>query len=134
MRFINIFGSTYYDLQGLDPTRKKDILWKLKRAILNNTAVPECMKPWVDLHKFFLIPATIDKSIPYDCQKSPYKYIAHSFYMNQQYETFNESLLVEMAAAETSEQRKRIQAKTLKLFQPLSLRSSSTPKYVTFDT
>jgi hypothetical protein len=133
LRFINIFGGDYYDNQNFDTTKKKDILWKLKKAILEQTEIPDCMKPWYSLHSTSLIPTKVEKSVPYDCAKSPYKYIAPSFYMNQKYEEFNADLIVKMETA-IPEHRKELQSKTIKLFQPLSLRNSTTPKYITIDT
>jgi hypothetical protein len=133
LRFINIFASHYYDEKGYDESQKKDILWKLKKATLEQSEIPTSMKEWYDIHSQFLIPTNIDKSIPYDCVKSPYKYIASSLYMNQQYELYNE-LLKERIETATEDERKELQSKTLKLFQPLSLRSCSTPKYITIDT
>ena len=133
MRFINIFGSQYYDAQGYDPTQKKETLWKLKKAILEQSELPTTMKDWFHQHSPNLIPKDVEKSIAYDCVKNPSKYIAPSFYMNLKYEEYNDVLQTQMLSA-TSEQRKELHTKTIKLFQPLSLRSGTTPKYITIDT
>jgi DNA-directed RNA polymerase subunit RPC12/RpoP len=64
-----------------------------------------------------LYPSDITKTIPYDCQVQPFRYIAPSIYINECFEKYNL----------TSDQ-------PLKLFQPLSLRASCIPKYITLDT
>lgn len=133
MRFINIFGSHYYDERNYDPLLKKDTLWKLKKTILEQSEVPTSMKEWFAIHSPYLVPENVEKSIPYDCVKNPSKYIAPSFYMNQKYEQYNEALQVQMESA-TEDHNKELQTKTIKLFQPLSLRNGTTPKYITIDT
>lgn len=124
MRFINIDGGTYYDSHSENITEKKQVLWTLKKAILEQKedAIPTQMREWFNLHKSSMLPTGIEKSVPYDCQKSPFKYIAPSFYMNQKFEEYNETL--------TEEER----CKSIRLFQPLSLRNSAIPKYITLDT
>ena len=135
LRFINIFGGEYY-IQNYGEINLKETLWKLKRAILlQNQDIPEQMKPWYEVHKPFLIPLNIEKSIPYDAQKSPFKYLYPSFYMNKQYEEYNEIIQQRIhTEALSPEETKHLQAKFIALFQPLSLRNSSIPKYITIDT
>jgi hypothetical protein len=72
--------------------QKKQLLWDLKRSILNNEydEIPTEFKQWFEKHKANIIPDKFTKSIAYDCHVNPCKYIKYSFYMNEQYELENE--------------------------------------------
>lgn len=124
IRFINLNGGLYYDTHYDNATEKKQVLWALKKAILiqKEDDIPVQMREWYNMHKNSMLPTNIEKSVPYDCQKSPFKYIAPSFYMNELFEDYNNKL--------TEENR----FEAIRLFQPLSLRNSSIPKYITIDT
>jgi len=104
-RFINIFADKYYDDHygtGTNTTsneykkEKKQLIWKLKKAVLYNKfeEIPEQLKDWFDKNKGFLIPNDIVKCIPYDCKSSPYKYIRYSFNINYYYEVHNANIKI----------------------------------------
>lgn len=172
-RFINIFGGIEYDnlfgikkneyiiknnidmttkektfkqLQKDYMTEKKAVLWKLKKSVIENkyNEIPEFLQNWFQLHRPFLLPTEFNKSIPYDCEVSPFKYIPYCFYMNEKYEEFNQQLqisiqekqnnITEENRKEMTEEIKLLNKKKIKLFQPLSLRKSCIPKYITLDT
>jgi len=130
LRFINIFASKYYDekIVSNDPKAKKEMIWKLKKAITDNKYddIPEPLKSWFSKHHIHILPKTFEKSISYDCKVNPYKYIKYSFYMNQKYEEYNDSLI--------SSSSDSINYDLIKLFQPLSLRKTNVPRYITIDT
>jgi len=143
LRFINIFADKYYDEtignemeHTEDYTKtKRETIWKLKKAMMENKPedVPLCLRNWYNEYRSKLYPDNITKTIPYDCQVQPFRYIVHSIYMNQCYESYNDmirSKLVDVSPTEAKE----LNGQIIKLFQPLSLRSSCIPKYITLDT
>ena len=85
----------------------------MKNAIFKNDAslVPARYKAWYEEHRSHIAPSKWDKSLSYDAKANPERYLASSFYMN--------SVLEKMEC---------------KLFQPLSLRTSIVPHYITIDT
>lgn len=141
-RFINIFSNKYYDEKYKNnnndyETEKKKDIFKLKKAIYENKfeEIPEKLKEWFNQHKNNILPTEFNKSIAYDCQSNPFKYIKYSFYMNEQYELFNENIREQINNKLISEKEiKELNSQILKLFQPLSLRKSCIPKYITIDT
>ncbi len=137
-RFINIFSNEYYDEKYMNnkdyETEKKKDIFKLKKAIYENKLddIPEKLKEWFNLHKNKLLPSEFNKSIAYDCQVNPFKYLQYSFYINEQYEIFND--MIRKQIEESDEENKKLNCQIIKLFQPLSLRKSCIPKYITIDT
>ena len=90
----------------------KAVVNRLKKCLLEDTNdVPNELSEWYKTYRDKILPQTFDKSVYYDVKAHPSRYIIHSFYMNEVLET----------------QEKR-------LFQPLSLRTSIIPHYITFDT
>jgi hypothetical protein len=142
-RFINIFADKYYDEtvgSELEHTEeytktKRETIWKLKKAMMENKPedVPPCLRNWYNEYRSKLYPDNITKTIPYDCQVQPFRYIVHSIYMNQCYEDYNNMIRAKMVDASPTE-AKELNGLLIKLFQPLSLRSSCIPKYITLDT
>jgi hypothetical protein len=139
-RFINIFSNKYYDVNYKNTnndyeTEKKKNIFKLKKAIYENKFddIPDKLKLWFNQHKNNILPNEFKKSIPYDCECNPFKYIKYSFYMNEQYELFNDSIRKQMVN-NTEENNKKLNTQIIKLFQPLSLRKSCVAKYITIDT
>jgi hypothetical protein len=143
LRFINIFADKYYDEtignemeHTEDYTKtKRETIWKLKKAMMENKPedVPLCLRNWYNEYRSKLYPDNITKTIPYDCQVQPFRYIVHSIYMNQCYEDYNNMIRAKMVDASPTE-AKELNGLLIKLFQPLSLRSSCIPKYITLDT
>lgn len=109
----------------------------MKKAILDNkyNLIPECLKPWFSVHRDHIIPKKFTMSIPYDCHVHPYRYIPFMFYMNAQYEKYNDQIDQQIHKAHMSpEEIDRLNSTRIRLFQPLSLRSSGIPKYICLDT
>ena len=104
---------------------------------------PEYMKTWYQSYKNHIIP-TITKSIPYDCEAEPFKFLHSCLYMNALYESINENtkLKIQKKQSQITEENKELLNKEIKklnksiikLFQPLSLRNTVVPKYLTIDT
>ena len=143
LRFINIFAEKYYDEtvgSEVEHTEeyirsKRETIWKLKKAMMENKPddVPICLRNWYNKYRPKLYPQNITKTIPYDCQVQPFRYIIHSIYMNQCYEEYNNAIRSKLMDASPME-AKELNGQIIKLFQPLSLRSSCIPKYITLDT
>lgn len=138
-RFINISAGQYYDQHqfalNLDVTRveynqdKWRALNELKKTINNGLyhEIPALFVKWLQPHRINLLPSDdhiLKKgTIAYDCHATPSLYIASSLYINQQFELMN----VEANMQQPS-------PKLIKLYQPLSLRTSNIPHYITLDT
>jgi len=152
-------------------TEKKKQLWKFKTFILDETnkdkkllkekkivkkmnknsdikdekhlEFPEFMKTWYLEYQPFIIPE-IKKSIPYDCEENPYKFLQPCLYMNAEFEKLNEIIKIKIQEKQNeltqenkeaiNQEIKELNKSINKLFQPLSLRSSNIPKYITIDT
>ena len=111
LRFINKTAEMYEE--DLDKVEARKARRGLKNAIFENklSLVPDRYKAWYKEHRSHIAPSEWDKSLSYDAKANPERYLASSFYMN--------SVLEKMEC---------------KLFQPLSLRTSIVPHYITIDT
>jgi len=148
LRFINIFADKYYDniltknITNNNPEEtykeyikiKRNEIWKLKKAILDNkyNEIPDKFKLWFDENKKFMIPDEFKKSLAYDCKCNPSKYIKYSFFMNQKYEEFNDK--IRKIIKDNPKEIKKLNTQIIKLFQPLSLRKTNIGCYLTIDT
>ena len=135
-RFINIFAEIYYDENYTNKDEKKQLIYKLKKTIIENkfNEIPKEFTEWFNYHHTNIIPSDFTKSIPYDCHVSPFKYIKYSFYMNAKFEEYNDKIQDLISKKTDEKEIKELNSKTIKLFQPLSLRNNCTPKYITIDT
>lgn len=157
-RFINIFAGKHYDDNyGKDVTHdkeynknKKKLLWQFKKCIVENKydEIEDEFKSWFEQYKENIIPDTFTKSIAYDCKVNSYRYVKYCFFMNAEYEKVNDSIKAQIVEKQNLEKlsnneeekeklNKQIYAlngKLIKLFQPLSLRKTCIPKYITIDT
>jgi len=109
LRFINK-TTTDYEI-GLDKEQVNKERTKLKNALYDNTEYPERYREWYELYRKYILPEKWNKSLAYDVKVYPCKYIIHSIYMNEVLEN-----------------------KEMKLFQPISLRNTIIPHYITIDT
>ena len=158
VKFVNKIGGFYYDknykgtiIDDIEYKKeKKEQLYKTKSSILLNKydEIPIIMKPWFEIYKSKLLPATFDKSISYDCQVNPFKYLKYTFNINNEFENHNNEIKKQIEILQGKEKRarkqenkdkynneiKELNRKQIKLFQPLSLRNSCIPKYITIDT
>ncbi len=98
-------------------------IWnKSKNAILlnkENEIHPKYIE-WSNWIKNNYLPVEFEKNYGYDCKVNPMKYLIFSIKMNEYIETKNNTY-------EKKEDKK-------KLFQPISLRNSIVPNYITIDT
>ena len=111
LRFINKTARAYdEDLDKIDARKARR---ELKDAVFKNDAslVPARYKAWYEKHRRYIAPSEWVVSLPYDAKATPERYLAYSFYMN--------GVLAKMDC---------------KLVQPLSLRASIVPHYITIDT
>ena len=111
LRFINKTARVHE--QDLDKIDARKARRELKNAVFKNDAslVPARYSAWYEEHRRHIAPSDWAVSLPYDAKANPERYLACSFYMN--------SVLERMEC---------------KLFQPLSLRTSIVPHYITIDT
>ena len=158
VKFVNKIGGFYYDknykgtiIDDIEYKKeKKEQLYKTKSSILLNKydEIPIIMKPWFEIYKSKLLPAIFDKSIAYDCQVNPFKYLKYTFNINNEFENHNNEIKKQIEILQGKEKKarkqenkdkynneiKELNRKQIKLFQPLSLRNSCIPKYITIDT
>jgi hypothetical protein len=158
VKFINKLGDIYYDnnYKGTNTDEKEykklkiEQLYKTKSSILLNKydELPIIMKPWFESHKENLLPVEFTNSIAYDCQVNPFKYLKYTFYINNEFEKHNNDIKtqIEILQGKSSKAKKQenkdkynneikeLNCKIIKLFQPLSLRNTYIPKYITIDT
>jgi hypothetical protein len=111
LRFINKTTSKYEDKLTKEEIKKERRLLKDALFANNMTTSPERYDEWIKTHRDLIIPQEWNISLPYDVKVFPSKYLSFSFYMNAVLEQYE-----------------------YKLFQPLSLRNSIIPHYVTLDT
>ena len=123
-RFMNIMNP--FDLTT-DEMKKE--FNKVKNLILLDKLddIPENYKEWsITLRNNFL-PLEYENVFGYDCKVNPEKYIYYTLKINEEIEKRNE----EIKNSNRTEEEKRIQIK--KLFQPIPLRNSIIPHYITLD-
>jgi hypothetical protein len=138
------FKTAIYKEHNKQPeTTETDTNKKQKRKSKTVIEIPEIMRDWYLEHKEHIIPP-IKTSIPYDCETNPFKFLKCCFYMNSQYEAINAEIKEEIRMKKISiteankviinQEITELNKSIIKLFQPLSLRSSNIPKYITIDT
>ncbi len=108
-RFINVITQ--------DITKDKSILFHFKNKLLFLEETDDIFKDWLLIHKSNILPSDIKKSVHYDLEVSPFKYIKCLLYMNEVLENH-----VQENGSKT------------RLFQPLPLRTSVIPKHIILDT
>ena len=157
-KFVSKLGGIYYDKNYKGTItdnneykkEKKEQLYKTKSSILLNkyNEIPIIMNSWFVNYKSKILPETFNKSIAYDCQTNPFKYLKYTFNINNEFENHNNEIKKQIVILQGKESRARKQEikdkynneikdlnrKIIKLFQPLSLRNSCIPKYITIDT
>ena len=157
-KFVSKLGSIYYDTNYngdiIDDKKynilKKEQLYETKKSILLNKydEIPSIMIPWFESHKENLLPVEFVNSIAYDCQVNPFKYLKYTLYINSEFEKHNNAIekQIDILQGKVLRAKKQdikdkyntqiydLNNKVIKLFQPLSLRNSCIPKYITIDT
>ena len=159
-KFISIFCGDYYELNYngniQDRTskeykkEKKSLLYKVNKCIIENTPedIPAFIMPWYNTIKDKIIPSNIEKTMAYDCKANPYKYVSISYYINAQYESYNDSIYKEIEKLQSKKDKarkeetkkkyndaiKELNCKIIKLFQLMPLRNSCVPKYLFIDS
>jgi len=157
-KFVSKLGGIYYDTHYNGDitddkeynTLKKEQLYNTKKSILLNKydEIPSIMIPWFESHKENLLLSEFVNSIAYDCQVNPFKYLKYTLYINSEFEKNNNAIekQIEILQGKVIRTKKQdikekynteiynLNSKIIKLFQPLSLRNSCIPKYITIDT
>lgn len=114
---------------AIETEEEKNVFSKVKNLILldKHGMIPEPYQPWSQNIKKNYLPPTYEKCYGYDVKVNPDKYLFFTIKMNQVIEQNNE----EIRQSQLTEEEKRIQLK--KLFQPIPLRNTIIPCYMTLD-
>jgi len=142
---------------------KKKQLHKLKNAIVFNEFdnIPDIFINWFNLKKKSFMPDEFTKSLAYDCQKSPHKYLYYTLSMNHQLERFNDrikneiiylhsilngrekynfhsvldgNLITNISKDEINIRIKNLNKKVIKLYHSIPMRNNCIPNYINIDT
>lgn len=122
-RFMNI-------MKPNDNMDKKDFN-KIKNLILLDKIdkIPEDYKRWSENIKSNYLPKDYEKCYGYDVKVRPEKYLFYTIKMNETIEKLNNTI---RNNNDLTEEDKRCKIK--KLFQPIPLRNTIIPSYITIDT
>lgn len=120
-RFVNatFFNEEQQNIDKLKGDEKKKYkmelrkeLKKVKNDLINNTLTSDKKyHKWITTNRALIIPKKATKSVPYDVEANPSKYLFGMFYMN-----------------------KCLEKMERKCFQPVPLRNDIIPKHMTIDT
>lgn len=171
-KYLNNIAGFEYDLLYDDDLvknskeyiiEKKRHLHKLKNAIVFNEFynIPVIFINWFNLKKKTFMPNDLSKSLSYDCQKSPHKYLYYTLSMNHQLERFNDrikneiiylhsilngqekynfhsvfdgTLITHISKDEINIRIKNLNQKVVKLFQSIPMRNNCIPNYINIDS
>lgn len=122
-RFMNV-------MKPNDDMDKKDFN-KIKNLILLDKMdkIPEYYKIWSENIKCNYLPKEYEKCYGYDVKVRPEKYLFYTIKMNETIEKLNNTI---RNNNDLTEEDKRCKIK--KLFQPIPLRNTVIPSYITIDT
>lgn len=122
-RFMNV-------MKPDDDMDKKDFN-KIKNLILLDKIdkIPEDYKRWSENIKSNYLPKEYEKCYGYDVKVRPEKYLFYTIKMNETIEKLNNTI---RNNNNLTEEDKRCKVK--KLFQPIPLRNTIIPSYITIDT
>ena len=122
-RFMNV-------MKPIDDMDKNDFN-KIKNLILLDKMdkIPENYKRWGENIKSNYLPKEYEKCYGYDVKVKPEKYLFYTIKMNETIEKLNNAI---RNNKDLTEEDKRCKIK--KLFQPISLRNTIIPSYITIDT
>ena len=91
--------------------------------------IPEDYRIWSDNIKTNYLPTEYEKCYGYDVKVRPENYLFYTIKMNEDIEKLNNNIKTNKSLAEED---KRFKIK--KLFQPIPLRNTIIPNYITIDT
>lgn len=122
-RFMNIIKP--------DENLDKHIFNKIKNLILLDkiNEIPNEYKKWSSNIKENYLPKEYEKYYGYDVKITPNKYLFYTIKMNETIEVLNNDIRYNK---DLNDEEKRCKIK--KLFQPIPLRNSIIPHYITIDT
>lgn len=111
------------------PGADKKLFGKIKNLILLDQyeKIPIEYQPWSQMIKDQYLPKKYDVCYGYDVKIVPEKYLYYMIKMNETIEQMNKQIRI----SQLSDEQKRIQSK--KLFQPIPLRTTFIPCYMTLD-
>ena len=112
-----------------DSLTDKKLIKRVKNLILldRHDLIPEEYREWSQQFKEQFLPPTYQKCYGYDVQVNPAKYLPYLIRMNQAIEQRNNA--VQNSNLSDEEKSAQIQ----RLFQPIPLRTSKIPCYITID-
>lgn len=134
-RFMNIFQPNLVDCS--DEKAKKKLLNQIKNSVLLdkiNDKCPSAYQEWANDIRMNYLPNTYEESFFYDAKCNPNKYLNYTIKMNKKIEEMNDEIDTQILEAENEDKIKVLQTNKKKLFQPIPLRTSCVPGYITIDT
>ena len=119
-------------VKPIDLNNKK-LFNKIKNLILldKHESIPEEYRIWSQMIKDQFLPKEYEKCYGYDVKIHPEKYIYYMIKMNEMIERVNSEIEIKFKNGLLTEREKKEQLNHL--FQPLPLRTSKIPCYVTLD-
>lgn len=150
-RFMNTFKPEHlFDKKIKDKENKK--IWnKIKNLILQdkindiseeiykitkseNSQNLQEFKEWSLSIKNKFLPKEYEKSYGYDVKVNPNKYIKYTILMNSEIENRNDEIQNKINDSGSEEEKRKLRTDKKKLFQPIPLRNTIIPHYITIDT
>jgi hypothetical protein len=138
-RFLNIFIPNDLSIENdkdkeIISSKKK--LWNdVKNSILKDkiNECPEKYKDWaLDIRNNYF-PQTYEKCFGYDVKVNPNKYIFYTLKMNEKIEDYNNVIQIQINNETDEKKIKELLTLKKKLFQPVPLRNTIIPSYITLD-
>ena len=136
-RFMNIKCPQDLFDDKLDDKEKKKLFLKVKNSILLDKIEEKCpseFKKWALGIRKDHLPSTYETSFSYDAKCNPSKYLSYTIKMNNEIEKMNDQIDLQIAETKDENEIKQLQSNKKRLFQPIPLRTSCVPGYITIDT
>jgi len=134
-RFMNIFQPELFDC---DDEKAKKKLWnQIKNSVLLdkiNDKCPLAYQAWANDIRMNYLPNIYEESFFYDAKCNPNKYLNYTIKMNKKIEEMNDEIDKKILETNNEDKIKELQTNKKKLFQPIPLRTSCVPSYITIDT
>jgi hypothetical protein len=134
-RFMNIFQP---ELIGCsDEKAKNKLLNQIKNSVLLDKIKDKCplaYQKWANDIRMNYLPETYEESFFYDAKCHPNKYLNYTIKMNNKIEEMNDEIDNQILETNNEDKIKELQTNKKKLFQPIPLRRSCVPGYITIDT
>lgn len=138
--FMNVFKPDVKiecDKKGKELKKELNSIWnKAKNTVLGDKLdeCPTVYREWATNMRNSYLPETYDTSFYYDAKCNVTKYLKYTIKLNEVLENRNKEIEVIISQTDDYKKRKELETTKCKLFQPISLRNSVIPHYITIDT